>query len=86
MIDKNGIVLIHISLFMNEAEVYGLNLIGPFEFLLDCARWALIILCNMESFGGYSEGRILQLCLQLCLDVNINTAQRMCLSVFHYFP
>ena len=82
MIDKNGIVLIHISLFMNEAEIYGLNLTGPFEFLLDCARWARTILCNMESFGGHSEGRN----LQLCLDVNINTAQRMCLSVFHYFP
>lgn len=37
MIDKNGIVLIHISFFMNEAEIYGLILTGPFEFLLDCA-------------------------------------------------
>lgn len=66
---------------MNEAEIYGLILIGHFEFLLDCACGALIILCNMKSYGGYLEGRT----LQLCLDVNINTAQRMCLSVFHYF-
>lgn len=59
----------------------ALILIGPFEFLLDYAGWALIILCNMKSYGGCSEGKT----LQLCLDVNINTAQRMYLSVFHYF-
>lgn len=66
MIRSNGVVLIHISLYMNEAEIYGSILIEFFKFLSDCAPWTFIIFGNINSNGGCSKGRTLQLPLTIC--------------------